>query len=132
MRLLNDKRFREQLVNQVTDPVVRSFWQDEFANKNSRWQEEAVAPIQNKVGQFLSSPLLRNIVGQLPGRIDLRQVMDEQKILIVNLSKGRVGEDTSSLLGAFLVTGIQQAAMARADTTREPVSYTHLTLPTKA
>ena len=119
MRMLNDKRYRDQITNQVTDPIVRSFWQDEFAKKNVRWQEEAVAPIQNKVGQFLSSPLLRNIVGEVPGRIDLRQVMDEQKILIVNLSKGRIGEDASALLGAFLVTGIQQAAMARADTARE-------------
>jgi len=115
LRMLEDRRFREQLLQRVGDPLVRSFWLDEFAAKPMRFQEEAIAPIQNKVGQFLSSPLLRAIVGQTPGLIDLRRVMDEQRILIVNLSKGRIGEDASTLLGALLVTGLQQAAMSRAD-----------------
>ena len=117
MKMLSDKRFRESLVRRVQDPLVRSFWLEEFAAKPAKWQEESVAPIQNKVGQFLSSPLLRAIVGQLPGRVDLRSIMDEQKILIVNLSKGRIGEDATTLLGALLVTGIQQAAMSRSDIT---------------
>lgn len=116
MRMLNDERYRTTLMNRVEDPLVRSFWLDEFANKPAKWKEEAVAPIQNKVGQFLSSPLLRAIVGQLPGRIDLRDAMDKEKIVIVNLSKGRIGEDASTLLGALLVTGLQQAAMSRSDT----------------
>jgi hypothetical protein len=115
MRMLSDKRYREGIVDQVSDPLVRAFWLDEFAHKPAKWKEEAVAPIQNKVGQFLSSPLLRAIVGQVPGRIDLRDVMDREKILIVNLSKGRIGDDASTLLGALLVTGLQQAAMSRSD-----------------
>lgn len=115
MQLLNDRHYRERLVEQVRDPLVRSFWLDEFAAKNAKWQEEAVAPIQNKVGQFLSSPLLRSIVGQVPGRIDLRQIMDKQQILIVNLSKGRIGEDACTLLGSLLVSALQQAAMSRAE-----------------
>jgi len=115
LRMLEDKRFREQLLQRVGDPLVRSFWLDEFPAKPVRFQEEAIAPIQNKVGQFLSSPLLRAIVGQTPGLIDLRRVMDEQQILIVNLSKGRTGEDASTLLGALLVTALQQAAMSRSD-----------------
>ncbi|TWT84783.1 AAA-like domain protein [Planctomycetes bacterium CA13] len=115
MRMLSDEKFRESIVNQVDDPLVRAFWLDEFANKPAKWKEEAVAPIQNKVGQFLASPLLRSIVGQVPGRIDLRQAMDRERIVIVNLSKGRIGEDACTLLGALLVTGLQQAAMSRSD-----------------
>lgn len=119
MRMLNDECYRTSLMSRVEDPLVRSFWLDEFANKPAKWQEEAIAPIQNKVGQFLSSPLLRAIVGQLPGRIDLRDSMDKERIVIVNLSKGRIGEDASTLLGALLVTGLQQAAMSRSDIPEE-------------
>ena len=119
MRLLSDKRYRETIVGQVSDPVVRAFWLDEFAHKPPKWIEEAIAPIQNKVGQFLASPLLRSIVGQVPGRIDVREIMDNEKILIVNLSKGNCGEDACTLLGALLVTGIQQAAMSRSDIPEE-------------
>src|SRR5436190_8958151 len=82
-------------------------------------QAEAVAPIYNKVGQLISNPLLRNILGQARSTVNLRQVMDEGKVLLVNLSKGRVGEDASALLGAFLVTALQQAAMSRADSPEE-------------
>ena len=114
-RMLSDSRYRESIAHQVQDPLVRSFWLEEFANKPSRWQEEAIAPIQNKAGAFLASPILRSIVGQVPSKIDLREVMDNGKILIVNLSKGSIGEDASTLLGALLVTGIQQAAMSRSD-----------------
>ena len=80
-----------------------------------RLQAEAVAPIQNKVGHIVSSPLLRNILGQSRSALDLRTVMDEGRVLIVNLSKGRIGEDASALLGSLLVSGMQIAAMSRSD-----------------
>src|SRR5205085_7159668 len=89
--------------------------QQEFASMPTKLQMEAIAPIQNKVGHFVSSPLLRNIIGQSRSSLDLRRTMDEGKILLVNLSKGRVGDDASALLGSFLVTALQLAAMSRAD-----------------
>ena len=115
-RMLGDVRFRESILTRVSDPVVRSFWLREFASMPQKLQAEAVSPIYNKVGQLISNPLLRNILGQSRSTLDLRKVMDEGKVLLVNLSKGRIGEDASALLGAFLVTAIQQAAMSRADT----------------
>jgi len=111
LRLLSDERYRAAILRKVDDPVVRAFWIDEFGNWNDRYRTEALAPIQNKVGQFLSNPILRAITGQARSTIDLRRVMDEGRVLIANLSKGRTGEDASGLLGALLVTGIQQAAM---------------------
>jgi len=114
-RLLSDTQYRKGIVVRVHDPVVRTFWEKEFASWKPQYQAEAVAPIQNKVGQFLSQPILRAIVGQGRSSLDLRRVMDEGQILIVNLSKGRIGEDGSTLLGSLLVTGIQLAAMSRAD-----------------
>ena len=107
--------YRKTVTAQLSDPVVRSFWQNEFEHWKPKFQAEAVAPIQNKVGQFMSSPILRGILGQPKGKLDLRAVMDDGRILIVNLSKGRIGEDASTLLGALLVTSLQLAAMSRAD-----------------
>ncbi len=115
MRILSDKEYRKKAIENVTDPVVRQFWVDEFSKYSSKFEVEAVAPIQNKVGQFLTNPMIRNIVGQQKSRIHMRQIMDEKKILIMNLSKGRVGEDSSMLMGAMLITKIQQAAMSRID-----------------
>jgi type IV secretory pathway TraG/TraD family ATPase VirD4 len=115
LRLLSDQRYRAAILRKVDDPVVRAFWIDEFGSWNDRYRTEALAPIQNKVGQFLSNPILRAITGQARSTIDLRRVMDEGRVLIANLSKGRTGEDASGLLGALLVTGLQQAAMGRAD-----------------
>lgn len=115
-RLLIDKEYRAKVMTKVTDPVVKSFWVDEFSKYQDRLMAEAIAPIQNKVGQFLSSSLIRNIVGQTKSSFSFREVMDDQKILIMNLSKGRVGEDNSALLGAMMITKIQLAAMARVDT----------------
>lgn len=115
MRVLTDKEYRNKVIENTQDPVVKSFWVDEFAKYPDRFMVEAVAPIQNKVGQFLTSPLVRNIVGQTKSAIDLRKVMDEGKILIMNLSKGAVGEDNSALLGAMLITRLQLAAMSRID-----------------
>jgi len=115
MRLLGERPYREHMVPSIRDDVVRSFWMHEFASWSDNYRTEAVAAIQNKIRPFLTNTNMRAIVSQ-PGRtLDLRQVMDEGKVLIVNLSKGRIGEDNATLLGAFLVTSIQQAAMTRAD-----------------
>ncbi len=114
-RLLVDKQYREEVLSYVDDPVVSSFWKDEFSKYNDRLLTEAISPIQNKVGQFLSSGLIRNIVGQTKSSFSVREVMDSNKILILNLSKGRIGEDSSALLGAMMITKIQLAAMSRVD-----------------
>lgn len=115
MRLLVDKDFRKKIVDKVKNPTVKSFWIDEYANWNDRFRTEAIQPIQNKVGQFLSSSIIRNIVGQTKSTIDPRKIMDDGKILLMNLSKGKIGEDNSALLGAMMITKIQLAAMSRAD-----------------
>lgn len=113
-RIYVDKKFRKEIVDNIKDPVVRSFWIDEFANYNEKFRSEAIAPIQNKVGQFLSSSIIRNIVGQPKSTIDLQDIMDNRKVLVMNLSKGKIGEDNAALLGAMMITKIQLTAMARA------------------
>lgn len=118
-RMLVDKKYRKRIVDNIKDPIVKSFWTDEFANWNEKYRNEAIAPIQNKVGQFLSSGIIRNIVGQPKSTIDLRQLMDAKKILLLNLSKGKVGEDNSALLGAMIITKLQLAAFSRADIPEE-------------
>ena len=115
MRILVDKEYRRKVIAKVQDPVVKSFWVDEYARYPDKFQTEAIAPIQNKVGQFLSSPLIRNIVGQVKSTIRIREIMDDQKILIMNLAKGGIGEDNSALLGAMMVTKVYLAAMERVD-----------------
>jgi hypothetical protein len=114
-RMLTDKVFRNKVVDNVKDPTTRSFWVDEFAKYTERFAAEATPAIQNKVGQFVSNPLIRNIIGQPKSTFDIRKAMDEKKILIVNLSKGLVGEGNANLLGSMLVTKIYLAAMSRAD-----------------
>ncbi len=114
-RMLADKEYRKKIVDNITDPSVRSFWVDEFAKYTERFAAEATPAIQNKVGQFTSNPLVRNIIGQSRSSFDLRKIMDEKKILIINLSKGRVGEGNANLLGSMLITKIYLAAMSRAD-----------------
>lgn len=114
-KLLADPKFRDDVVRHIEDPVVRGFWTDEFANYTDRQRVEAIAPIQNKVGQFLSSTTIRNVLGQKHTAINLREVMDEGKILLLKLSKGELGEDASALLGAMMITKMQLAAMSRAD-----------------
>ncbi|MDA8162596.1 MAG: type IV secretion system DNA-binding domain-containing protein [Desulfobacteraceae bacterium] len=114
-RLLTDKDFRTHVLRHVNHQQVREFWFNEFEKYSAWLRSEAISPILNKVGQFLTSPMLRNIVGQKENTFDLRKVMNEGKILIVNLSKGKVGEDNSALLGAMLVTKIMLAALSRAD-----------------
>ncbi len=114
-RMLSDKIYRKKIIEKIEDPVVKAFWVNEFAGYADKFASEAVSPIQNKVGQFLSSSLIRNIVGQVKSTIDMREIMDKGKILILNLSKGRIGEDNSRLLGAMMITKIQLAAMSRVD-----------------
>lgn len=114
-RLLADDEYRRRVVSNLKDPVVKAFWQTEFANYSDKFRTEAVAPIQNKIGQFLSASVIRNIVAQVKSRINIREIMDDRKIFIMNLSKGRIGEDNSRLLGGMLITKIQLAAMERVD-----------------
>lgn len=114
MKMFSDRDYRRKIVEDLQDPVVKSFWVDEFSKYTQRLETEAVAAIQNKVGQFVANPLIRNIIGQVHSSFDMRRVMDESKILIVNISKGKIGEDSSALLGAMLVTKLQLAAMSRA------------------
>ncbi len=114
-RILTDKKFREEVLTYVEDPVVRNFWTVEFASWNDKFAAEAVAPVLNKVGAFTANPIVRNIIGQPKSSFNIRKIMDERKILIVNLSRGLIGEDNASLLGALLVTKIQMGAMSRAD-----------------
>jgi len=118
-RMLADVEYRNKVVGRVTDPVVKAFWIQEFARYTQRYEVEATAAIQNKVGQFISNPLIRNIIGQVVSTIDMRKIMDEGKILILNLSKGKIGEDNSMLLGALLITKLQLAAMSRVDVPEE-------------
>lgn len=114
-RILTDKKFRTEVLKHVQDPVVRNFWNIEFASWNDKFAAEAVAPVLNKVGAFTANPLVRNIIGQPKSSFNIRKIMDERKILIVNLTRGLVGEDNAAILGALLVTKIQLAAMSRAD-----------------
>ncbi len=114
-RILTDKKFREEVLTYVNDPVVQNFWTVEFASYNDKFAAEAVAPVLNKIGAFTANPLVRNIIGQPRGSFNIREIMDYQKILIVNLSRGLIGEDNAGLLGALMVTKIQMAAMSRAD-----------------
>ena len=114
-RMLSDKDYRKKVVDNIKDPATKSFWVDEFAKYTERFAAEAVPAIQNKVGQFTSNPLIRNVIGQPKSSFDLRKILDDKKILIVNLSKGLVGEGNASLLGGMLITKIYLAAMSRAD-----------------
>jgi energy-coupling factor transporter ATP-binding protein EcfA2 len=116
-RMLSDKGYRQKVVDNIKDPAVKSFWVDEFANYNERYMQEAGDAIKNKIGQFTANPLIRNIIGQPKSSFDIRQMMDERKIIIMNLSKGLVGESNANLLGSMLTTRIYLAAMSRADLT---------------
>ncbi len=114
-KMLSDKVFRKKVVDNISDPAVKSFWVDEFAKYTEKFAAEATPAIQNKIGQFTNNPLIRNIIGQPKSSFDIRKMMDERKIIIVNLSKGRVGESNANLLGAMFITKIYLAAMSRAD-----------------
>lgn len=114
-RMLTDKKFRKDTLSYCKDTVVLQFWNVEFASWTDKFQAEAIAPVLNKVGAFTANPVIRNIIGQPKSTFNIRQIMDEGKILVVNLSKGLIGEDNAGILGSFLVTKIQLAAMSRSD-----------------
>jgi len=113
--MLTEKKFRKKIIENCQDAVVRQFWNVEFASWTDKFAAEAIAPVLNKVGAFTANPIIRNIVGQPHSTFNIRQIMDEGKILVVNLSKGLLGEDNAAVLGSFIVTKIQLAAMSRAD-----------------
>ncbi|HXK37138.1 MAG TPA: type IV secretion system DNA-binding domain-containing protein [Candidatus Paceibacterota bacterium] len=117
-RMMAEKEYRKQVIDQVKDPEVRAFWMTEFAKYNDRYAQEATAAIQNKVGQFVSNPLIRNLIGQVRTSFNMRKAIDEKKIILVDISKGRIGEDASRLLGAMIITKVQLAAMSRVDVPR--------------
>lgn len=114
-RMLYDDRYRAWVVKQVKDPMVRSFWINEFANYDRSFRQEVISPIQNKVGQLFLSPSLRNVLGQVGTKINFRFMMDHKRIFVANLSKGLIGEAHSSLVGSLLITGFELAALSRAD-----------------
>jgi len=118
-RMLTERKFRDDVISHVYDPVVKNFWTVEFASWNDKFAAEAVAPVLNKVGAFVANPMIRNIVGQPKSTFNVREIMDNGKILIVNLSRGLVGEDNAAILGALMVTKIQLAAMSRANVALE-------------
>jgi len=124
--LLTDRYFRALIVDKITNPVVKNFWVLEFEKYSAWLRSDATAPILNRIGQFLSSPLIRNIVSQPKSAFNLRQIMDEGKILIVDLSKGKIGDDNCALLGSLLVIKLQLAALSRADLPEEKRRYFHL------
>ena len=115
-RMLHDARYRAWVVRQVKDPGVRSFWEREFGEYDRSFRQEVVGPIQNKVGQIFLAPALRNVLGQVGTKVNFRFMMDRKRIFIANLSKGRIGEMPSSLIGSLLVTGFELSALSRADT----------------
>ena len=112
-RMLVDKDYRQKIITNLKDPVIKAFWVHEYEAWQDKFRNEAIAPIQNKVGQFLSTSIIRNIVGQSESTINIFDIMNEGKIFLVNVSKGRIGEDNSSLLGGMIITKIQLAAMER-------------------
>jgi len=118
-RMLSDESYRAWVVRQIKDPFLRKFWEEEFANYDPRFMREATAPIQNKLGQLLLSPLLRNVLGQVRSKVNLRFMMDNKRVFIANLAKGKLGAEPSNLLGALLVAQFQHAAMTRADLTED-------------
>jgi len=114
LRILSEKEYRNRVVPLITDPVIRNFWDNEFDKMTDKLRVEAISPIQNKIGQFVSSKMIRNIIGSPKSTIDLEDIMNSGKILLLNLSQGKLGEDNASLLGAMIITQIQLAAMNRA------------------
>ncbi len=114
-RLLTDAKYRAWVIQQVSDPFIRRFWAEEYESYDPRFQREAIAPIQNKLGQFLLNPVIRNILGQVQNKISIRFMMDTRRLFIANLSKGKLGSEKANLLGCLLATQFQLAAMSRAD-----------------
>jgi hypothetical protein len=113
-RMLTDDTFRAKVIRQIKDPFIRAFWAEEYAGYDERFRREAIAPIQNKLGQFLLNPVVRNILGQVKSKVIFPFIMDSQRLFIANLSKGKIGHDKANLLGSLLTTQFQLAAMRRA------------------
>ncbi len=116
-RMYTDKKFRTKVVENVEDISVKSFWEDEYSKYTDRYTQEATPAIQNKIGQLAANPVIRNIIGQPKSSFDIRRIMDERQILIVNLSKGKIGESNANLLGSIMINNIYLGAMSRADIT---------------
>jgi hypothetical protein len=114
-RMLIDEGYRAKVIRQIKDPFIRSFWAEEYAGYDIRFQREAIAPIQNKLGQFLLNPVVRNILGQVKTKVSIPFMMDNERLFIANLSKGQLGHDKANLLGSLLTTQFQLGAMARAN-----------------
>ncbi len=112
--MLTDRNYRQKVVEYIQDDMVKRFWAIEFADWSEKFDTDAIIPLVNKLGQFLSDPMLRNIFGQKENRIDIEKLMNEQKIILINLSKGKIGEENSSFFGSMFITKIKQAGMARA------------------
>ena len=112
--MLTDRNYRQKVVEYIEDDMVKRFWAIEFADWSEKFDTDAIIPLVNKLGQFLSDPMLRNIFGQKENKIDIEKLMNEQKILLINLSKGKIGEENSSFFGSMFLTKIKQAGMARA------------------
>jgi hypothetical protein len=123
VKMLSDENYARQVVGQTKNPMVKNFWTREYANFHEKYKQEAVAPILNKIGQFFSNEMMRNILGQKESTISFREIIDTKKIVLINLSKGKIGEDNSNILGSLIVNKLQLAAMSRVDTPedeREP------------
>ena len=119
LKMLSDKNYRQKIVSRIEDSVVKNFWVNEFAGWSEKFDAEAITPLLNKVGQLVSTNMIRNIIGQSKNTFDLRDIMDGQKILLMKVSKGLLGEENAALLGSMIITKIYQAAMARADMREE-------------
>ncbi len=114
-RMIADDTFQKEWVSRVTDPVVRSFWEDEMAKTSDYHKSEMMGYLVSKVGRFVENEMMRNIIGQTKSAFNFREIMDEGKILLVNLSKGKTGDVNANLLGLILVAKLQMAAFGRAD-----------------
>ncbi|MBI3618987.1 type IV secretion system DNA-binding domain-containing protein [Candidatus Peregrinibacteria bacterium] len=119
LKMLSDKNYRQKIVSRIQDSVVKSFWVSEFAAWSEKFDAEAITPLLNKVGQFVATNMIRNIIGQPKTKFDIRTIMDEKKILLLKISKGLLGEENSSLMGSMIITKLYQAAMSRADTAED-------------
>ena len=118
-RMLTDDTFRAKVIRQITDPFIRAFWAEEYEGYDERFKREAIAPIQNKIGQFLLNPVVRNILGQVKTKVSIPFIMDNERLFIANLSKGSLGHEKANLLGSLLTTQFQLAAMARSNRPEE-------------
>src|SRR3989338_3166897 len=119
LKMLTDKNYRQKIVARIQDNVVKSFWVSEFAAWSEKFDAEAITPLLNKVGQLVATNMIRNVIGQPETKFDIREIMDNKKILLMKVSKGLLGEENSSLLGSMIITKMYQAAMSRADTSEE-------------